>query len=308
MDKTSNNSTGSDGVTGASTDEEFFLGFTRVEAEVRAVPEDRLEPINLDVPTTVTTVLGAWPEILALRAQVAVLPNFDIGRFDKLRDYALALAHTHGAYRGLAAPPDGVVKLAEQLASTRDMLFADAMALAKRGVFDEARVMKLRSGPGYKNLAFDVVGLVQILRERWADIANRTGVQQAELDQAAQLAQRLVTSVGIKEQQPVTANGVALLRQQAYSLLLHAYDEVRRAISFLRWHEQDVESIAPSLWSGRGTRPAPEPEPPPVPAPGAPAAPVGSSSPASTAAGAPSGAVNPPAAVGLPGSPPFSRT
>lgn len=95
----------------ASTDEEFFLGFKRVEEEVRAVPEDGLEPINLDVPTTVTTVLGAWPEILALRAQVAALPNFDIGRFDKLRDYALALAHTHGAYRGLAAPPDGLVRI-----------------------------------------------------------------------------------------------------------------------------------------------------------------------------------------------------
>lgn len=306
MDTNTGSSTVSGGVSDASTDEEFFLGFRRVEAEVRALAEDSLDPINLDVPTTVTTVLGAWPEILALRAQVAVLPNFDISRFDKLRDYALALAHTHGVYRGLAAPPDGLVKAAEQLANTRDMLFADAMALAKRGVFDEGRVAKLRSGPGYKNLAFDVVGLVQILRERWADIANRTGVQQAELDQAAQLAQRLVTLVGLKEQQPVAANGVALQRQQAFTLLVRAYDEVRRAISFLRWHEQDVDAIAPSLWSGRGNRPAPEPAPPP--APNEPAAPIVSSSAASTGATAPTSAANQPAGVGLPGSAPFSRT
>jgi len=306
MEPKTNHLTESGVMNGANTDEEFFLGFRRVEAEVRALPEDGLEPINLDVPTTVTTVLGAWPEILALRERVVALPNFDIGRFDKLRDYALALAHTHGVYRGLAAPPDGVVKLAEQLANTRDMLFADAMALAKRGVFDEARVAKLRSGPGYKNLAFDVVGLVQILRERWTDIANRTGVQQAELDQAAQLAQRLVTLVGLKEQQPVAANGVALLRQQAFSLLINAYNEVRRAISFLRWHEQDVDSIAPSLWSGRGARPAPEPIP--EPAPGGPTAPSGSSSPASTGAATPTGVANQPAGVGLPGSAPFSRT
>jgi len=304
---TTGGSTGNAAVKSASTDEEFFLGFTRVEAEVRAVPEDKLEPINLDVPTTVTTVLGAWPEILALRSQVAALPNFAIERFDKLRDYALALAHAHGAYRGLAAPPDGIVKLAEQLASVREMLFADAMALAKRGVFDEGRVAKLRSGPGYKNLAFDVVGLVQILRERWADIANRTGVQQAELDQAAQLAQRLVTLVGLKEQQPVAANGVALLRQQAFTLLLHAYDEVRRAISFLRWHEQDVESIAPSLWSGRGTRPAAEPAPTQDPVAGGPAVPSGNN-PITSPPAAPSDAAHPPAGVGLPGSTPFSRT
>jgi hypothetical protein len=308
MDTTTGNSMGIGVVQSASTEEEFSLGFLRVEAEVRAVPEESLEPINLDVPTTVTTVLGAWPEILALRAQVAALPSFNIERLDKLRDYALALAHTHGIYRGLAAPPDGVVKLAEQLASIRDMLFADAMALAKRGVFDEARVAKLRSGPGYKNLAFDVVGLVQILRERWTDIANRTGVQQAELDQAAQLAQRLVTLVGLKEQAPAAANGVALLRQQAFSLLLNAYDEVRRAISFLRWHEQDAESIAPSLWSGRGNRAAPEPEQPPVAAPGVPTAPGGSNPTAPTTPASPSGAANPVAGVGLPGSAPFSRT
>ncbi len=285
-----------------NTDEEFMLGFQRMEAAVRALPEQDLLPLNLDVPSTVTTVLGAWPEIRAFRDTVAALPGANMTAFDNLRDYALALAHTHGLFRGLAGPPDGLAKMAEDLSNIRDMLFADAMALAKRGVFDETRIAKLRSGLGYKSLAFDVVGLVQVLRERWADISNRTGVQQAELDHAAQLAQRLVTAVGLKEQQPVAANGVPLLRQQAFTLLVKAYDEVRRAISFLRWHEQDVESIAPSLWSGRGTRPTPEaaPVPPPVsvepaPAPSAtPAAPV-------TA-----GASTVP--LGLPGSPAFSRT
>ncbi|MGC4089858.1 MAG: hypothetical protein QM756_18620 [Polyangiaceae bacterium] len=287
-----------------NTDEEFLLGFQRVEAEVRAVKEEDLKPLNLDVPSTVTLVLGAWPEIRVLRDQVAALPGFNIGAFDKLRDYALALAHTHGAFRGLAGPPDGVTKLAEELTSIRDMLFADAMALAKRGVFDEARIAKLRSGPGYKSLAFDVVGLVQILRERWADIASRTGVQQAELDHAALLAQRLVTSVGMKEQQPVVTTGVALLRQQAFTLLVNAYDEVRRAISFLRWHEQDVESIAPSLWSGRGARTTPEAAPVANPAEPPPA--TGAAPATAPSAGAPPAAS--PVAVGLPGSPAFSRS
>jgi len=289
----------------AATDEEFLLGFQRVEAEVRAVPEESLRALNLDVPSIVTTVLGAWPEIFALRADVASLPGFDMSRFDKLRDYALALAHTHGAFRGLAGPPDGLTKLAEELAGIRDMLFADAMALAKRGVFDEARVAKLRSGPGYKSLAFDVVGLVQILRERWAEISGRTGVQQAELDHAAQLAQRLVTSVGLKEQQPVATGGVALLRQQAFTLLVSAYDQVRRAISYFRWNEEDLESIAPSLWSGRGGRSTPEspPAPPPMLTPPPPAAAVSNTAVPAAAQAASTQSVG----VGLPGSPPFSR-
>ena len=286
----------------ANTDEEFMLGFQRVEAAVRAVPENNLLPLNLDVPSTVTTVLGAWPEIRAFRDTVSALPGANMTAFDNLRDYALALAHTHGLFRGLSGPPDGLTKMAEELSNIRDMLFADAMALAKRGVFDETRITKLRSGLGYKSLAFDVVGLVQILRERWADISNRTGVQQAELDHAAQLAQRLVTAVGLKEQQPVATNGVTLLRQQAFTLLVNAYDEVRRAISFLRWHEQDVESIAPSLWSGRGSRVTPDapPVPPPAPIEPAPAATANPAAPITAGAS--------PVPVGLPGAPAFSRT
>lgn len=286
----------------ANTDEEFMLGFQRVEAAVRAVPEQELLPLNLDVPSTVTTVLGAWPEIRAFRDTVAALPGANMTAFDNLRDYALALAHTHGLFRGLAGPPDGLTKMAEDLANIRDMLFADAMALAKRGVFDETRITKLRSGVGYKSLAFDVVGLVQILRERWADISNRTGVQQAELDHAAQLAQRLVTAVGLKEQQPAATNSVTLLRQQAFTLLVNAYDEVRRALSFLRWHEQDVESIAPSLWSGRGSRTAPDIQPAPAPAP------VEAAPAAAASVPAPVGASAPPVPLGLPGAPAFSRT
>lgn len=288
---------------GAAAAEEFLLGFQRVEQEIRAKAENALAPVNLDVPSTVATVLGAWPEIAALREQIAGLPGFDATRLDRLRDFALALAHAHSAFRGSAGPPDGVTKLAEELAAIRDVLFADATALAKRGIFDEARIAKLRSGPGYKSLAFDVAGLVQVLRERWTDIAGRTGVQATELDHAAQLAQRLVTAVGVREQQPVATGAAALLRQQAFTVLVEAYDEVQRGLSFLRWHEQDMETIAPSLWAGRGARPTAEAPvtpgavSPTATTPGIGTVPQGPTSPVAT----------PAASVGLPGSTPLMR-
>jgi len=34
---------------------------------------------------------------------------------------------------------------------------------------------------------------------------------------------------------------------------VNAYDHVRRIISFLRWNEDDVDQIAPSLYAGRTT-------------------------------------------------------
>ncbi len=69
------------------------------------------------------------------------------------------------------------------------------------------------------------------------------------------------------------------MRQRAYTVLSNAYDDVRRAISFLRWKEDDLEDIAPSLFGPRAARKktdkpvTPAPQPGPVtPAPTAPVA------------------------------------
>ena len=41
-------------------------------------------------------------------------------------------------------------------------------------------------------------------------------------------------------------------RQRAFTLFVHAYDDARRVISFLRWNEGDVSTYLPSLYQGRG--------------------------------------------------------
>jgi hypothetical protein len=37
---------------------------------------------------------------------------------------------------------------------------------------------------------------------------------------------------------------------------VHAYDQTRRAVAYLRWNEGDADAIAPSLYKGRGGRSA----------------------------------------------------
>jgi hypothetical protein len=282
---------------------EFLAGFQRVEAEVRAVADRDLVAVNLDVPSAVATALGALPEIVTLRDEVAALKGVDINKFDKIRDYALALAHTHGAYRAALGPADPIGKISEEVAEVREQLFADALALGRRGLLESGRVEKLRSGVGYKNVAFDVVGLVQLFRERAKELAGKTAVTPQELDHAAELAQQLVTAVGLKEQSPLGLTAAALLRQQAFTLFTQAYDEARRAIGYLRWHPGDGDTIAPSLWAGRGGRKAVEPEPTePVVSP----APTdGTTKPSTGTATNTAPATTP--AVGLPGATPFTQ-
>jgi hypothetical protein len=83
-----------------------------------------------------------------------------------------------------------------------------------------------------------------------------------------------VRAAGQREQGPAVVVETARIRQQAFTLLVKAYDETRRAVSFLRWREGDADTIAPSLYAGRGGR-------------GKPAAPVADTGPVAGAAGLP---------------------
>jgi hypothetical protein len=282
-----------------SQHEEFAQGFGRVETEVRAVSTSRLLRVNLHVPSTVTTVLGACPELEEHRAELSLLSHFDVRCLNKLRDYAMALAYAHSLSQAESEQQDEVGALAEQLSGQRDLLLSDAQALVARGVLARAAVERLRTGPSYKSIAFDVAGLVELFRQNWSAIAGRCMVQQSELDHAARAAQQLASALGVREQGQTSGSEGTLLRQQAFTLCVEAYDEVRRALAYLRWHAGDAEKIAPSLWSGRGRKRAPESEL----APSAPA----SSAPAS---GAPESASNDsnPVPVGFPGSSPLVRS
>jgi hypothetical protein len=227
---------------------------------------------------------------------VAALKGADMAKFDKIRDYAFALGHAHSEYRAALGPADPIGTISEEVTEMREQLFADALGLGRRGLLEASRIEKLRSGVGYKNVAFDVLGLVSLFRERANELAGKTAVTAQELDHAAERAQQLVTAVGLKEQSSVGVTAAALLRQQAFTLFTQAYDEARRAIGFLRWHSGDGDTIAPSLWAGRGGRKPVEPE---TTAPVVPATPTdGTTKQSASTASTP--------AAGLPGANPFA--
>jgi hypothetical protein len=67
----------------------------------------------------------------------------------------------------------------------------------------------------------------------------------------SRFADRLISAVGDRAQTP-TQIDAADRRQRAFSLFVKAYDQARRAIQYVRWQQGDADSIAPSLYSGRG--------------------------------------------------------
>lgn len=217
-----------------------------------ALGEDELLPVNIDVPSAVATALGALPKILAYREEAAKLHGLDISHFDRLQLHTFAVGHAHAKFLAASALPQSIGALNERGVRLRDTMYHDAVALAHRSLISGDRIAELKARVGYKNLAFDLLGLATLLRESWDKIASRTGIQLSELDEAELLGQRLMDAVGAREQASAMVAQVQAQRQRNFTLFSRSYDQVRRAIGYLRWDNDDIDRICPSLFAGRG--------------------------------------------------------
>jgi hypothetical protein len=250
-------------VQGEGDTSEADAAYERVLPEMRALSPGELIPINLDIPSMVTTTLGALPEIRALREEIARnLQTFDLVAFDKMEDYALALKSAHGRYLSSLVPSDELKALVEEATNVRETLVLDATALARRGILDSSQLRELRGAVGYKNLATDLETLANALRGSWAKVQGQSAVTLTELTRASNLSTELLRMVGLKEQGPGATQVVSDLRVRAFTLLARTYDAARSAVMYLRWKFNDVDSIAPSLYAGRSNGRRREPEVP----------------------------------------------
>ena len=80
--------------------------FDQVFERSRALSKDDLVAVNIDVPKTVLLALGALPRLLALRSELAELPQFEIENLDRLEAYVLALSHAHAKASACSARVD----------------------------------------------------------------------------------------------------------------------------------------------------------------------------------------------------------
>lgn len=278
----------------------------RLLPELKALPAQDLVQVQLDIPEAVATVLGSLPEIRALRGEIeGSMKGFDLTSVDKLEDYALALSDAHTEFLIATKPMDDLEQLIEEGTSLRTKLEADSNALALHGLIDREKLSELQGGVGYKSLATDLSIYAKVFIKSWNEIQNKVGFSAADVERAAKIGQRLIRVVGLREQATQAVEEATDIRLRAYTMLLRAYDEVRRAVTFLRWSHNDADAIAPSLFAGRTRRktpsvPAPVPDNPVVPPAG-----TASKSP-QPAGGKPTNPGEPGAAQSVPGASPKS--
>ncbi len=267
----------------------YKASFDASAEERAALSADQVNIINLDVPASVNTVLSTLSLLRTMREDiVSSLPRLDAAQFDRLGVYAEALSYAHGNWMSASKPREELPKLVERATELREQFLKDATSLSSRGFVDAKGIAELKGGTGYLNLAYDLSALSRMFRERWSDLESRSPIQMSELVEAETLYEQITKANAERAGQSKKVAKAAEDRQRAFTVMLRAYEQARRAVTWVRWMENDVDKIVPSLWAHRGRRPStheetptdttdtttPAPSPVPVVAPVAPVAPV----------------------------------
>lgn len=228
-----------------------------VAAEMSALAPSDFATINVDIPQAVAVVLGVLPHLAELRPRlIKALPEHPIAAFDKLETYTLAAYHAHIVWLPPETTENRVAALLEEATPLRELLLGDAEALGRRKLLDGKVVAEIRAGQGNIDKANDLVALSALFTTRWDDIEHKTAASLEEVRRAGELGPLLLAALGVRDHGvPLEPDAAADQRRRAFTLFFRAYDEIRRAVSYLRWHEGDADQIAPSLYKGRGGRP-----------------------------------------------------
>ncbi len=232
--------------------EEAKAAFEQVLHELKAVRSNEVIAVNLDIPRAASIVLGAAPRIRVWEPDIEqTFRDFDLEPIRKLRTYALATVYTYLVAQPAPRSVDISVYVEEAVALKQGLMVA-AEALAFSGLLVPARVAEIRAGNGHLDLATDLVALAAMFDAHWESLLGKTTVSRAEVTRAAELGARLLAVLGERSHltRPPTPESIDL-RNRAFTLLVRAYDDARRALSFLRWHAHDLDRIAPSLYARR---------------------------------------------------------
>ncbi len=228
--------------------------YLRVQSEVESMSAADVGPMNVDVVTATSTVLGVADRIMPYRDQMAQLPDFDVKYVDNLVSYALAAWYTYVTNLPQPAPTDAS-QLLDEAATLRGKLLLWAHPLVQSGIFDAAAYAKIKQGSGNKDMASDVVALERLYRDHWPEVQGQCGVTEADLDRAAHVGVTAFALISSREHQlSAGASGDTLRVRAAWTLLDRAYSQCRRALGYLLYADGDVDDIAPSLRHNPGKR------------------------------------------------------
>jgi hypothetical protein len=230
------------------------------------VPAHEVIDISTDVTSAAMRVLAlirGWVHLrahiatlLEARACVATTPRLQwcngADPVAALQSIAEATLHAQSVYLTATPPQSVLVPTFKRASEMRKHLVGDAKTLERRHLLPRGSLHGLRRSKGYANVAADLTTLVTLFQTHWPTLHGKCAITHEELVTAERLAQTLIQKAQERSERAAHQTEATLLRARAFTVLHHAYGEVRRCIEFLEPNAH--EALAPSLYKGRGRR------------------------------------------------------
>ena len=241
--------------------------FVSILEELNALTPEELIPLSFDVPHAISVIARASPDFESYREPLTALPGFKIERFNMIPTYASASTHIQANYRKTTKRnPEETARLKLGI-KLRAQYRADAAGHICRGHIAKARIADVHKGTSFGSVGFGLVGMSTIFREAWPVIGGKVPFSLADLDASDVLAQELIaidSRVGV-----YTRSESALMRRRCLTLLVRAYSEAERGLTYLLWEQPKLRAeLLPSFRArtggGKGVLPkakAPQPKP-----------------------------------------------
>ncbi|HEX3774266.1 MAG TPA: hypothetical protein VHV51_07360 [Polyangiaceae bacterium] len=226
--------------------------FARVFAASQALPADKLVHLNVDIKQACVTLVGALPKIVPFRSRLALLPEFELACVDQFPLLLRATMSAESTYDTTCSEPRRAAELAEQARKWCRLFGQDVGTMVMRGLLPAEQLDRLKAQTSYVHLAFKLLGLTALYRTNWAKLSGYTTLKPEELEHTQALGEALTEATARLPERHQAIREANDQRRRNFTLLARAYDQVRAGVHYLRWREGDAESIAPSLYQGRG--------------------------------------------------------
>jgi hypothetical protein len=216
----------------------------------KVAPENCLQIFH-NITELTATFLGAYLKMAPLFDEMEKLPYLDMAVIREFNHYAMGMAYAEvRRYRLSVASADDLQERAGTAVKQRTALHIHAQALALDGtiVIPEALKEQLTSN-SYAGIATSLLGLADLLKSQWPLIQNKCNTNLQAIQSAISLAEGMIATLGERQAAKNAADVAGLLRDQAYTFCVTTYEQIRRAVTFLRWDEGDVDDITPSIYA-----------------------------------------------------------
>jgi hypothetical protein len=239
----------------------FLAAYNATAPQALALRPDQLQPNVIGVMDLVGLGLRAHGNIAHLREKFAH-HKFDLEAFDALRTLSLATGYAHMAHApflvSARVPQSEKTDLAIGRKHRKTCAF-EAVLCVDRGLITQDQFDGIATGVGYEDVGRAVLGYIHVFRRNFALIQGTTKLREHDLDAMQLVGERLVLVGSDRKVTPVgNATETADMLLRTYSLLHHAYKQVRRGLNYIFDDEpEQVRALAPTVQQVRLTKSSP---------------------------------------------------